>query len=156
VTAAPTPDDRLYSLVYSSRAVEHFDDAELATLLGKAREFNESQDISGMLLYRDGRFIQFLEGPEERVRHLMDDITVDPRHTDVRVLLDGHPTTRQFSDWTMGYEPIAAPTEPAPTGFRNTFDDLERIDDTDAVARAARELSLWFRVRAAGTATPRP
>lgn len=36
---------------------------------------------------------------------------------------------------------------PAPPGFRDTFDDLEILDDRDAVIRAMRELTLWFRVR---------
>jgi hypothetical protein len=145
MTASATG-DRLFSLVYSSTATEQFDDDELQQLLTESRAFNEGEDISGMLLYRGGRFIQFLEGPEDRVRQLMTTIGDDPRHENVRVLLDGHPDARQFAEWTMGYEPIRTPTQ-TPEGFRDTFDDLEALDDTDAVVRAARELSFWFRAR---------
>lgn len=139
---------RLYSLVYSSTAVEPFDDERLTDLLEHSRRENGRSGITGMLLYRKGRFIQFLEGPEDRVRALIARITADPRHTGLRVMLDGHPQERQFADWTMGYERVSEPADPVPDGFRSTFDDLEQADDSDRVLRATRELSFWFRVRA--------
>lgn len=137
----------LYSLVYSSRATDAFDDAQLGALLAQARAANERAAITGILLYRQGRFIQFLEGPEAPVRDLLARIAADPRHSSVRVMVDGHPPVRQFAEWTMGYEPVDEPAGPLPDGFRSTFDDLEDGHDTDVVLRATRELSFWFRVR---------
>lgn len=139
----------LYSLVYMSRAVEPLDDAGLHRLLTASREANGGRGITGLLLYRNSRFVQFLEGEEEPVRDLLSRISADTRHTDVRVLLDGRPRTRQFAEWTMAYQPVKEPTSPAPPGFRSTFDDLEAADDADHVLRATRELSIWFRVRSA-------
>lgn len=94
-------------------------------------------------------FIQYLEGPEQAVRTLLERISADVRHADVRVLVDTRPPARQFAEWTMGYEPVDEARTPLPAGFRSTFDDLEAVDDADAVLRATRELSLWFRVRQA-------
>lgn len=139
----------LRSLVYVSAAVEPFDDAALRELLERSRAANARDDITGMLLYRAGRFIQFLEGPPAAIGALVEKIAADPRHTDVTILLDGEAHARAFSQWTMGFEPIAAPQGPVPEGFRDTFDDLERADDGAVMLRAARELTLWFRVRAA-------
>lgn len=139
----------LYSLVYTSFAVTLLDESELEALLAHSRAANEQADITGMLLYRNGRFIQYLEGPEQAVRALLARISVDTRHTDVRVLVDTRPPARQFTEWTMGYEPVDEARTPLPAGFRSTFDDLEEVNDTDAVLRATRELSLWFRVRQA-------
>lgn len=138
----------LYSLVYSSTATEPFDDDALQKLLAHSRESNSEADITGMLLYRKGRFVQFLEGPESQVRELMSVISADPRHTGIRIMMDGHADARRFAEWTMGYEPVREPNGSLPVGFRSTFDDLELQDDPDAVLRATRELSLWFRVRA--------
>lgn len=149
-TTAAGAGDALYSLVYSSFATESFDDTQLQDLLTQSRRANTEHEITGMLLYRRGRFIQFLEGPEDRVRALVARISVDTRHQGVRVMLDGHPESREFPEWTMGYEPVNEPTGPAPDGFRSTFDDLENVEDTDSVLRATRELSFWFRVRAGG------
>ncbi len=143
------PGQQLYSLVYSSFALTLFDESELDALLEQSRAANERIDVTGMLLYRNGRFIQFLEGPEEAVRALLAHIVADGRHTDVRVLVDGRPSARQFAEWTMGYEAMDEARTPLPAGYRSTFDDLEAADDRDAVVRATQELSIWFRVRQA-------
>jgi len=143
-----TTDDTVFSVVYSSTATEPFSDEALGDLLQQCRDANAERDITGMLLYRNGRFIQILEGPEQAVRETMGKIERDPRHDHLRVLIDEFIEERNFAEWTMGFEPIAMPDENAPEGFRDTFDDLEAHGDPSATLRAARELSLWFRVRA--------
>ncbi|MDR6689426.1 hypothetical protein J2X55_000325 [Microbacterium sp. 1154] len=139
----------LVSISYVSAASEPFDDGHLNDLLAQSRRSNHGHDLTGMLLYRRGRFFQVLEGPQDAVDELMTKIRRDPRHTGVRVLLSEHIDERRFTEWTMGYEPIGVPTTPAPEGFRDTFDDLE-ADDEDASIRAVRELTVWFRARTAG------
>lgn len=138
----------LVSISYVSAAAESFDDARLAALLDQSRRSNHEHDLTGMLLYRRGRFFQVLEGPQDAVDELMTKIRRDPRHTDVRMLLSEEIDERRFSEWTMGYEPIGVPSTLAPEGFRDTFDDLESDDDDDAI-RAVRELTVWFRARTA-------
>lgn len=137
----------LFSLVYTSNAAKVFSDEELSDLLAESRKANQDASITGLLLYRNGRFVQFLEGPESRVRDVYGRIAADRRHTMVRVLVDGHPPERTFSDWSMGYEPLRAPVGPPPEGFRDSFDDVERAESRDAVVRALQELSIWFRHR---------
>lgn len=139
----------LHSLVYSSHATSAFAEAQLPDMLVRARAHNAEAGITGMLLYRQGRFIQFLEGPDRDVHALFEVIHSDPRHESVRVLLDEPIERRQFEEWTMGYEPSAESVAPAPAGFRDTFDDLESAPDHFVTSRAARELTLWFRVRSA-------
>jgi len=141
-------DDTVFSVVYSSNATAPFSDDALGELLQQSRASNAQRDITGMLLYRNGRFIQILEGPEQAVRETMGKIERDPRHDHLRVLIDEFIEERNFAEWTMGFEPITMPDKDAPEGFRDTFDDLESHGDPSATLRAARELSLWFRVRA--------
>ena len=141
--------DGLFTMTYSSTAAEPFDDDDLAELLEESRVSNVAADLSGLLLYRQGRFLQVLEGPEPVVRDAIDRIGRDPRHRDMRVLVEESIDERRFADWTMGYEPLRAPTEAPPAGFRDSFDDLDSGDDT-TTARALAELALWFRVRSAG------
>ena len=141
----------LLSLLYSSTAVEPFDDAQLHDLLEQSRESNARHAITGMLLYRAGRFFQVLEGPEPEVRALAERISRDPRHSGMRVLFDEPVAERGFAEWTMGFEPIAVTSGPPAPGFRDTFADLEGADRSASV-RAAREMSMWFRVRSAGSA----
>ncbi|GAB3398613.1 hypothetical protein GCM10027515_04040 [Schumannella luteola] len=137
----------VFAALYTSTAAAPFDDDALAELLAASREANRRSDITGMLLYRRGRFVQVLEGAEHEVRALLERIRADARHGDVRVLLDERIPTRQFADWSMGYQRTTGADEAPPAGFRDTFADLDEAADDSVVARAARELSMWFRVR---------
>lgn len=142
-----TADATVFSVVYSSMATAPLGDDALRALLEQSRASNAQHDITGMLLYRNGRFIQILEGPEASVRETMGKIERDPRHDRLRVLIDEFIEARNFAEWTMGFEPITTSDGEAPDGFRDTFDDIEAHGDPSATLRAARELSLWFRVR---------
>lgn len=135
-------------LAYSSTATAPFDDLRLAQLLERSRTANQRQDVTGMLLHRKGRFIQFLEGPHDAVASVMERIGRDSRHTDIRILIDTATPARHFTEWTMGYEPLIDTDQPAPAGFRDTFADLENAPDDATALRAAHELTLWFRARA--------
>lgn len=122
--------DNLVAIVYSSDAVGHVDDRQLTALLEQARAKNATLEITGILIYRGERFIQYLEGPEADVRNVYRAICDDPRHEHLRLLFDGPLETRRFSDWTMGYEPLretgsdardsVAPDSAAPAGGSST------------------------------------
>jgi len=141
-----TDDHALLSLVYCSTATRPFGQRELSDLLATSRANNEAHDITGMLLHRDGEFVQILEGDRYDVEKLMASIGRDPRHTDVRVLLEEPLHERRFDDWTMGYQALVAPAAELSAGFRDSFDDL-RMGDHDTIGRALMELTMWFRVR---------
>lgn len=160
----PAADHGLLSLVYASRAVVGFDTAALDALLEQARAANGPSGVTGLLLFRDHRFLQLLEGPDEAVREKMQHIREDPRHDHVTVLLEERVTTRQFPDWTMGYAADDAVQHAEVPGYRTTFDDIDFLPDDHAagpVVPALRELIRWFRtnrstaVASAATARPR-
>ena len=93
----------LCHLVYVSTAVAPLRDLDLADLLTRARANNERKGITGMLLYKDRRFIQVLEGHEAQVQDSFDRIRNDERHTDVELLWFRYTEYRDFPDWTMGF-----------------------------------------------------
>ena len=142
----------LISLVYSSVSTSQMNETDLGQLLAQSRENNSRAGVTGMLLYRGGRFIQVLEGAETTVSALVSRIEADRRHSAVRVLLREPLQRRQFADWTMGYEPISAPRQELPEAFRDTFLDLEEAANPSSILRAVRELTLWFRVRSRASA----
>lgn len=98
----------LTSVVYASRATGRFHDAELAMLLAASRIKNEARAVTGLLLHRDGRFMQVLEGPDAAVRRVLAIIAADPRHTDVEVLDEERIAERRFGSWAMGYRSVGA------------------------------------------------
>src|SRR5690606_26180612 len=124
----------------------------LDDILEGARAKNARLSITGILLYRSGRFYQYLEGPERQVRAVYRDIQADDRHERLRVLLEGPAAARRFTDWTMGYEPLREAAEVVPAGVRSTFADLDDPSSAENVLRAVTELAVWYRVRAARTA----
>lgn len=103
----------MLSIVYSSTATRPFHDADLATLLAASRLANDRRGLSGLLLHRDGRFMQVLEGPEDGVRRTLAAIAADPRHTDVQVLDEEAITARRFGSWSMAYRTMTPGEEAA-------------------------------------------
>jgi hypothetical protein len=92
------------SLTYVSAAVRPFRLAELHDLMVAARARNASLDVTGMLLYAGGRFIQTLEGPDDAVDGLFERIAADPRHEQVVRTLREEVDERAFPDWSMGFD----------------------------------------------------
>ena len=107
----------MYFVVYVSSAVEPFSKQELVDLLAKSRENNAKLDLTGMLLYKDGNFMQVLEGQEDVVRGLVARIERDPRHRGLLMLLQGPIAERQFPDWSMGFRDLNSPDVRAVPGF---------------------------------------
>lgn len=91
----------LHQLVYISKATELFDQEGLFNILGKAKENNSQQDITGSLLYDGGRFIQLLEGDKEIITNLYEKVSKDSRHTNVRLLYIKEASIRLFPNWGM-------------------------------------------------------
>ena len=60
----------MFQLVYLSSASQPFSEDDLVALLTQARQNNTAHGLTGMLLYKDGNFMQVLEGDEAEVRRL--------------------------------------------------------------------------------------
>jgi hypothetical protein len=86
-----------------SNATRVLDDSQLTDILTVSRAANEQAGITGLLLYKEGSFMQFLEGVEQTVRELLERITLDPRHYNVAMLQEGVLDERIFPDWSMGF-----------------------------------------------------
>ena len=98
-------------------AVELFSQAELRALLDVSRRNNSRVGITGMLLYKEGNFMQVLEGPAMAVREVHERIQHDPRHTGLITLMERSGTQRQFADWSMGFRNLADPDLRAFPGY---------------------------------------
>ena len=81
-------------------------DADLVGLLDDSRARNEAARLTGMLLYKNGNFMQVLEGEEDAVMGAFARIEADPRHKSIDVLRSEYIQHRNFPDWTMGFANI--------------------------------------------------
>ena len=107
----------MFHLTYVSSAAQEFSKADLNELLAQCRENNMRLGITGMLLYKDGNFMQILEGDKDTVRGLYTKISADPRHTGDLVLYQGTSEERQFPDWSMGFRDLDSPEARANPGY---------------------------------------
>lgn len=62
---------------------------------------NARNNITGILLYTEGRFVQFLEGEQSAVRELYETIRQDDRHKQVRLLYHRPAGERLFEQWHL-------------------------------------------------------
>jgi hypothetical protein len=110
-------------LIYVSSAVVPLSSEELSDLLARTREKNIRSGITGLLLYKDGNFMQMLEGEEATVRATYARIQRDPRHRGLLTLLQGPLAERQFPGWSMAFRNLNAAdarTIPGYSEFLNT------------------------------------
>lgn len=96
-------------IAYVSRQTHILTDQDIKLLLEKCRANNENNKITGMLIYFDGTFIQFLEGSDEIIDSLFLKIEKDIRHTEVVLLLEGFSEKREFGQWSMAYKTLTLP-----------------------------------------------
>lgn len=93
----------MFQLLYVSGASKPIDDTDIDQILAASRKNNAHLDVTGMLLFAEGAFIQILEGPEKTVRALSERISRDPRHRNFMVLYEFEADKRAFADWQMGF-----------------------------------------------------
>jgi hypothetical protein len=130
----------LQSLVYMSSATEPFGDDALEAVLAHARERNTADGLTGLLVHRNGRFMQLLEGPYDQVLATYQRILADDRHDEVRLLAEESIHTRRFPEWSMAYD---RDVEGAATP--EGFSDFLTSGDQSADTGRSRELLRWFR-----------
>lgn len=93
----------MYQLAYISKANNEFTLDELTDLSIDAGMRNRQIDVTGMLVYHQGVFLQFLEGNEHTIGDLYQRIANDPRHSDCQIIYTNEATTRLFSNWFTHY-----------------------------------------------------
>lgn len=91
----------MISLAYASESVTEFNREMLVELHSVAEKYNRKHGITGYLSWKNGRFFQYIEGPENAVNTLMENVHKDPRHKVLHVLQLGPIEHRRFVSWDM-------------------------------------------------------
>lgn len=97
-------DDQLYAFGYKSIPTTEPSMLTLDALLKVSRHNNQAVNLTGMLLYTDGLFFQYLEGSKETIQALYIRLLNDKRHHTVTTLMDEPIDKRLFKDWAMKLE----------------------------------------------------
>lgn len=136
----------LYNLVYVSSRKTNCTQIVLEDILAKSRKNNQLKDITGVLLYSDNRFLQYLEGDKEEIFSLYKKIAKDSRHQQVNLLYNVPIGGRIFPSWQMGYKNLDDlmyfQTE-AGSAERQLFQDL-LIEDAYKEIEGMHILKVFF------------
>lgn len=90
----------LIRLVYASRSHGR-SDQDLSAILEWSRRVNPELEVTGVLCYLDGVYMQYLEGEESKVDALFKSIQADKRHGSVTPLERRAIAKRAFPAWSM-------------------------------------------------------
>lgn len=122
----------LYNFVYCSRAADGVDDAEVGRIVESAQRHNLARGITGVLVFGNGIFFQWIEGPAAQIQKLIASLHRDSRHYDIVSLSQGEEEReRLYPNWDM--EKVEA------EDIRLVLQDaLESADDKNNVAALTR------------------
>ncbi|MEM8485787.1 MAG: BLUF domain-containing protein [Bacteroidota bacterium] len=91
----------LYRLIYHSTAKPGLGYQQLKQILLSAEKHNLVNEITGVLLYSEGQFLQILEGSRENLTHTFLRISQDFRHSEAVLVDFVEIGARDFPAWGM-------------------------------------------------------
>jgi hypothetical protein len=99
--------------VYISKASVPFSSESLKALAESASRNNQALNVTGLLIYASGYFIQLLEGNSSDVDSLYFKIKTDSRHTDVNLIFEHYAvgSKRLCQQWSMNYFNVDSSTD---------------------------------------------
>ena len=92
-------------LIYTSKPI-NFDDFNISNILKSSQKNNKKDRITGALIFREDIYLQFLEGPQNKVDQAFNKIASDKRHINVLKLKEDITNRRLFTSWAMRGDPV--------------------------------------------------
>jgi hypothetical protein len=132
------------TIAYVSAAVMEMTDDDIAAILTQARTNNERCELTGALLYRAGRFIQILEGPDEQVFARFKVIAADPRHRSIHIVSQEPIEERLFPEWTMGFRPLSDSAVKQLPGYEDYFEARTGRARLEQAENRSRQFLDWL------------
>lgn len=93
----------LHALTYTSEARLPLLRSQIDHILLRSRELNSIRGLTGVLLYTDGKFIQYLEGPKAGLEKTWCIIKADPLHHKIVEEEWKWIQVREFEQWSMAF-----------------------------------------------------
>lgn len=132
----------MHIIAYASTSKKLLEQSELVDLLEKSRRNNLDHGVTGMLLYKEGTFLQVIEGETAAVRQLYQNIMRDPLHFDPISILDEPASERSFPNWSMGF--LSVSRNPVSPGYTNFLRDRDTMKQFAQSANDAKMLLSRF------------
>lgn len=96
--------DEFYCMLYCSHLARNAPFNAVPDIIRNARSFNAANDVTGILVFDGGNFLQHLEGPEIILIDLISRIAHDSRHVNFELQYQGKGFgNRRFRGCSMAY-----------------------------------------------------
>jgi hypothetical protein len=92
----------LSNLIYISTRNTNCTEEEIGKILAACERNNGKMNITGVLLYSDKSFLQYLEGEYKEIIALYDKIKLDSRHKNAILIASAPIQEKVFPSWQMG------------------------------------------------------
>ncbi|WP_171478542.1 BLUF domain-containing protein [Acinetobacter ihumii] len=99
----------LASIMYASKTKKDHSHIkqDLMNILTESIHFNSLHQITGVLYYGNGFFLQYIEGQKEHIEQLFyQSIVKDQRHSHCEILYYSELESPVFARWSMKFAPI--------------------------------------------------
>lgn len=96
------------AIAYASEAVSDLPEDRLVALVEDAARFNRDAGLTGILLFDGGRFLQYVEGPEDALNIAYGRILAASSHREIVELARGRVGRRMFPYWSMRLLPAGS------------------------------------------------
>ena len=132
----------LFSIVYVSTAARPVPLADLMHLLDGAKRRNAEEGVTGLLLYSNTSFMQYLEGPAVGLARVYDVIKTHPMHYGLIDLVREPIEDRAFPEWSMAFQVAGAFGNSSPAEQDALLES--RLDEAAQPKSVALDLLLKF------------
>jgi hypothetical protein len=118
----------MYHLIYISTARKLFTDNDLLKMLTISVKNNTLTNVTGFLIYVEGRFIQVLEGKKTDVEFIFDKILNNNTHHQITVIERHNIKKRNFETWSMGFKSLSQNDELISIDGYSSISSLKSLD----------------------------
>ena len=112
----------LMQLIYASQETRPMSEEDLVRILQGARDKNQQYHVTGMLVYKNGIFLQILEGQDDALETIWEIIQADSRHDNIVEIRNRPIKERDFSDWAMGFTNLSGRDFSSIPGYSHFLD----------------------------------
>lgn len=92
-----------YAISYVSTTSKKLTETEIEKILEFTKNWNNDNNITGILLFSEGNFFQVLEGDKELLNDLFSRIESDPRHHNVTRIFGKEIESAKFDGYSANF-----------------------------------------------------
>jgi hypothetical protein len=118
--------------------------SDLENILSSARTRNLQEQVTGLLLFTNGKFMQYLEGPKAGVLKIFEIIKTSGLHQDIIEISQQPLERREYGDWSMAFlADVDAHVLPRGMEDSPVMDRLEAATTTTSTLAQTQLADFW-------------